>query len=443
MADELQFIETSVNEIWNTVLDELENEVTEPLYPGDERRIFGEALTQVIVAVYSSVNDACRQKMLRYARGDVLDDLGETRSVERLDPTYATTTLRFGITTAVTYNIVIPAGVRASNDFEHYFATDNTAVLPAGSTYVDVPATATEGGSDYNGIAPAEICRIIDVSQVPLIETVENLTETAGGGDVEDDDSYRERIREAENKFSTAGPAKAYKYWALSANSLISDAVVVSDTEKLVRTLPVYGDHAYTGGDTLKLSTLKVYLSDGTTEAVSGTDYTASYANDTLSLALSGSLSGASSVKISIDRDMRGRVKIIPICAGGELPTSDVLADVLAVCSADDIKPLTDIVTVEAPSIENYDIELTYYVTSANESAVVAAVEGSGGAIDNYVYWQGSTLDQDINPDELLKRILLAGATRAEITKPVFTELDATTVAKFSGTKTVTHVVKN
>ena len=95
---ELNFIETSAAEVSSDVLEQLENGVNEPLYPGDERRIFGEALSQVIVAVYNSVNDACRQKMLRYARNEVLDALGENRDVTRLDPTYATTTLRFSIT---------------------------------------------------------------------------------------------------------------------------------------------------------------------------------------------------------------------------------------------------------------------------------------------------------------------------------------------------------
>lgn len=438
---ELNFIETSAAEIWDEVLEELENGVAEPLYPGDERRIFGEALTQVIVAVYSAVNDACRQKMLQYARDDVLDAIGETRDVERLDPTYATTTLRFSVETVNPSNLVIPAGVRASNDFEHYFATDATAVLPAGSLYVDVPATATEGGSDYNGIAPNEICRIIDVSQVPLIDAVANLTETDGGGDIEDDDSYRERIREAENKLSTAGPAKAYKYWALSANSLVSDVVVISEKETLTETLTVYGGRIFRGGDTLLPDTLKVYKTGGT-QAVEGTDYTKEYTNDLLTITLAGTLASQSTVDIEIERDMRGRVKIVPICAGGELPSEDVLADVLAVCSSDDVKPLTDLVTVEAPSVETYDIELTYYTTSANESAVVSAVEGSGGAIDSYVYWQDSALDQDINPSELMKLILNAGATRVEITSPVYTELGETTVAKFSGTATVTHVAR-
>lgn len=446
---ELNFITTNAGDIAEDVLEQLENGVTEPLYPGDERRIFGEALAQVIVSVYNSVNDACRQKMLRYARGEVLDALGENRDVTRLDPTYAATTLRFTISEAVAFNIVIPAGLRVSNDFERYFLTDSTVVLYAGALYVDITATAEDGGSEYNGIAPGEISNIVDVSEAPMIDAVTNLTETAGGGDREDDEAYRERIREAENKLSTAGPAKAYKYWALSANSRVSDAVVMSDTETLTRELSIYDRHAFKGGDTLLPATLVVYKADGS-EAAEGTDYTAAYSDDLLTLTFSGALATATTVKIQIDRDMRGRVKIVPICAGGEIPDEEVLADVLAACSADDVRPLTDLVTVEAPGVQLYDIELTYYTTKANESEVVQNVEGSDGAINRYIYWQGSNLDQDINPDELRKRILapdwednLTGATRVIITKPEYTELNSTTVAKFSGNMTVRHVVKD
>lgn len=445
---EINFIETSADAIVSNVLEQLENGVAEPLYPGDERRIFGDALAAVLVSVFNSVNDACRQKMLRYARGDVLDALGENRDVKRLVPTYATTTLRFGITEALTSNIVIPAGLRVSNDFSHYFLTDHTAVLYAGALSVDVPATAEKGGSDYNGIEPGEIKTIIDISEAALIDTVTNLTETTGGGDIEGDDAYRERIREAENKLSTAGPAKAYKYWALSANSLVSDAVVQSEHEEVTRTLPVYAGRAFMGGDTLLPATLVVYLSSGA-EATEGTDYTATYSDDLLMLELSGRLASATMVTIKISRDMRGCVKIVPICAGGELPSDEVLADVLAVCSADDVRPLTDRVVVEAPSVAYYDIDLIYYTTKANESEVVQNVEGSDGAINRYIYWQGSNLNQDINPDYLRKLILapdwsneLTGATRVEITAPQFTELNSTTVAKFSGNLTVRHIVK-
>ena len=122
----------------------------------------------------------------------------------------------------------------------------------------------------------------------------------------------------------------------------------------------------------------------------------------------------------------------------------------LRACSSDDVRPLTDMVQVEAPAVREYDIELEYYTTKADESEVVQNVEGTGGAISRYIYWQGSNLDQDINPDELRKLILCPhwvenpiGATRVIITKPEYKELPSTTVAKFSGKINVQHVVKD
>lgn len=446
---ELNFIGTNAGAVSDTVLEDLENGVNEPLYPGDERRIYGEALAQVIVAVYNTVNDACRQKMLRYARGDVLDALGENRDVKRLDPTYSTVTLRFSVDEPAGSNIVIPSGLRVTGDFVHYFLTDSTVVLYAGASSIDVTATAESGGTDYNDIAPGEISNIVDVSEIPLIDNVTNIDATTGGGDREQDEPYRERIREAENRLSTAGPAKAYKYWALSANPTVSDAVVESETEQIGRTLTVYAAHAFQGGANLLPDTLVVYLPDGS-EAAAGTDYTATYDDELLTLALSGALATAQEVKIKITRTMYGRVKIVPICAGGTIPDEDVLEDVLRMCSSDDVKPLTDMVQVEAPNTELYDIDLVYYTTKANESEVVRNVEGSDGAINRFIYWQGSSLDQDINPDELRKLILCphwadgqTGATRVIINKPEYTELPSTTVAKFSGDLKVRHIVKD
>ncbi len=449
MSNHLDFIETDSGAVLTTVLQKLENGVGEPLYPGDERRIFGEALAQVVVAVYNTVNDACRQKMLRYARGSVLDAIGETRDVKRIQPSHATVLLRFGIEEPISSNIIIPAGLRVTGDFIHYFATDATVVLYAGNTYVEVTATAEVGGADSNELEPGEINAIVDISEAPLIDYATNVTTSSGGGNEESDDAYRERIREAENRLSTAGPANAYKYWALSADPLVTDAVVESDKERIERTLKTYAGHAFQGGANLIPETLTVYKPDGS-EAVRGVDFTATYEDELLTLELSGALEGAETVKIEITRNMYGRVKIVPICAGGEVPDEETLAAVLASCAADDIRPLTDMVFVQAPDVKEYDIELTYYTTKADESEVVKNVEGPGGAIAQYIYWQGSSLDQDINPDELRKLILcphwgenLVGATRVVITKPEYTELPSTTVAKFSGNMTVRHVVKD
>ena len=446
---ELKFIETSAEKVRDTVLEELENGAGEPLYPGDERRIQGEAMAQVIVAVYNAVNDACRQKMLRYARGTVLDALGENRDVYRLSPTPATVTLSFGVHEAAPSNIVIPAGLRVTGDFERYFTTDATVVLYAGALSVEVTATAEEGGESYNDMPPGSIETIVDVSDVPLLDYVTNIDATTGGADEETDEVFRERIRSAENRLSTAGTPKGYRYWAMSANPLVSDAVVESDTETVARTLTVYAGHAFQGGASLQRDTLVVYLPDGS-PAKDGDDYKATYEDELLMLTLMGGLAEAQTVNIEITRNMYGRVKIVPICAGGELPSEDVLADVLAACSADDVRPLTDMVQVAAPDVELYDIELTYWTTKAKESEVVRNVEGSGGAIDRYINWQGSNLNQDINPDELRKLILcphwgddLTGATRVTITKPEYKELPYTTVAKFSGNLSVKHIVKD
>lgn len=446
---EIRFVETDAKKISDEILEELENGVSEPLYPGDERRIFGEALASAIVTVYNTVNDSCRQRLLRYARGATLDALGENRDVERHTPTQATTTLRFGVSEPVEYNIIIPEGLRVTGDYEHYFLTDSTAVLIAGALEVEVTATAEFGGAQYNDIAPGGINQIVDVSEVPMIDYVANIDATEGGGDEEGDEAYRERIREAEHRLSTAGPAQAYKYWALSANPLVSDAVVESETETVTRTRPTFAGHAFLGGANLLPDTLAVYLPDGS-EATAGVDYTAAYEDELLTIALSGALADAQEVKIAITRIMYGRVKIVPICAGGELPDEEILADVLAACTAEDVKPLTDLVQVVAPDVETYDIELTYWTTKAIQSEVVRNVEGHGGAIDRYIYWQGSALDRDINPDELRKLILcpdweegLKGASRLDIIKPEYTELPKTTVAKFSGNLKVQHIVKD
>ena len=447
MAD-LNFITTSSDEIHETIIGELENGVAEPLYPGDERRLFGEALVPLFVAMYSAVNDAARQKMLRYARGSVLDALGERSGVSRQEPVPATTTLRFSMNEPVDWNVIITAGTRATSDNVRYFATDTTAVIMAGATSVTVQATSTEGGQIYNDIKIGDVNVLVDL--IAYVDNVDNITTTAGGSDEESDDSLRERIRNAPSKASTAGPVNAYKYWAKSADPTISDVVVQSEKETISRTLSVSAGKAYKGGSKLLADTLEVYPSGSSTPAAETTDYTAEYEDELLTIILTpgGALEAAAEIDITIDQTMDGRVKIVPICYGGVIPSADILDKVLESCSASDVRPLTDYVEVEAPSVTNYDIELKYYTTAADESKTVETIEGSGGAIDQYVYWQDSALDRDINPDKLRALILaptwaddLVGAIRVEVIKPVFTELTPTTVAKHSGSLVVTHEV--
>lgn len=441
-----EFITTDAEVIRSEILTELESNVGEPLFPGDERRLFGEALVAVFVSVYNSLNDAARQKMLRYARGEVLDALGERVGVTRIAPTSARTTLRFSLTEPVGENVLIPQGTRATSDSTHYFATLNAAVIEVGQTYVDVDAASVAGGSAYNGIPIGGISSLVD--PVVYVDRIANISETTGGSDEESDDNFRERIKAAPSKLSTAGPINGYKYWAMSADSKIVDVAVKSEQETLTRDLPVYDGKAFKGGDQLLLDTLIVYNSNGA-QAVKNSDYTVEYADGLLTITLnpSGALAGTQTVKVDIEQTNAGVVKIVPMCTNGELPDETILEKVLAAVNASEVRPLTDLVKVEAPQVVEYDIELTYYTTTTEESDCILTVEGSGGAIDQFNDWQSGELGRDINPDKLRALILApsgadaVGASRVVITSPTFTELSDTAIAKFTGKKTIRHEV--
>lgn len=74
----------------------------------------------VFVALYNSLNDVGRQTLLRYARGEVLDAIGERQDVKRLEGTPAKTTMRFSVSTPQEKNIIIPKWTKVTPDSENY-----------------------------------------------------------------------------------------------------------------------------------------------------------------------------------------------------------------------------------------------------------------------------------------------------------------------------------
>ena len=241
MAEKFDFVTTDAQEIYNTVLDSLMDEVNEPLYAGDERRIFGEALVVVLVALYSKMNDTAKQRMLQHARGYVLDAIGEMRQTPRLQPSAARDTFRFTVSAEQSTNIVIPAGTRITPDGVVYFATLAAAVLQAGETYVDVVAECSTPGADYNGLNVGTINVLVDL--IPFIASVSNLNGTSGGDDGEPypweddgsgDERYRERIQLAPTAYSVAATLPSFKYFALSANPNIVDVSVVNPSANVI-----------------------------------------------------------------------------------------------------------------------------------------------------------------------------------------------------------------
>lgn len=125
-----------------------------------------------------------------------------------------------------------------------------------------------------------------------------------------------------------------------------------------------------------------------------------------------------------------GLVDVRPLLVGGELPTPEILAAVTAVLSDRRVRPLTDQLMVQAPSVAPYDLEVHYWLhgrDAALAGQLAAAVQAA--ALD-WVAWQRAKLGRDINPTRLIARMHQAGAKRVDVLSPVFTPLAVWQVAR-------------
>ena len=126
------------------------------------------------------------------------------------------------------------------------------------------------------------------------------------------------------------------------------------------------------------------------------------------------------------------------IMADGTLPSAAMIQKVQDYMDDNDIRPLTDQVTVGAPSTSIYNINITYYIGASDTSAVSTIQDDVAAAVSAYNIWQTEKIGRDINPSYLIKKIMEAGAKRVAVTSPVFTAVDESTVAK-TGTVTVNY----
>lgn len=223
MAD-LKLIEIDAETLYNMAIQAMEIKCGEPLYPGDERRIFTEAIVMILVGIANKCNAACNAKFLDNAEDEALDALGARFGATRIPASAAVATFEFKLTEASLEDTTIPAGTLITNDGDVDFATQEDLVIQAGDTKGSVLAACTEPGEEGNGFMAGAIAQL--VSPITNVESAENIETTMNGADEEDDDTYRERIRLAPSALSTAGSEKGYIYWAKSASATIQDVIV-------------------------------------------------------------------------------------------------------------------------------------------------------------------------------------------------------------------------
>ncbi len=220
----LELITIDAETIYNNCIQRMEIASGEPLYPGDERRIFAEAVVAVLVGIANKCNAACNSKFLDYAEDSALDALGARTGTTRLPAAAAKAVFEFTLDTTALTETTIPQGTLITTDGDIDFATDEDLIIPAGESSGAITATCTETGTIGNGYIAGSIAQL--VNSIPGVLSAVNTETTAGGSDAEEDDTYRERIRIAPSSFSTAGSKKGYIYWAKSASATIQDVYV-------------------------------------------------------------------------------------------------------------------------------------------------------------------------------------------------------------------------
>jgi phage-related baseplate assembly protein len=184
------------------------------------------------------------QNLVDYAIGINLDNLGALLGVTRNDASAATCTLQFDIITGHG-GVTIPAGTRVgSTDGQKVFRTVTATTIPVGIYTAFVQAESTIEGTSSNGFIIGSLSNLLD--PLAFVTVVSNANVTAGGADIEDDDTLRTRIRLAPNTFSNAGSYGAYRFFALSANANIVDVAITSSIPGNVELFPLMNDGSTT-----------------------------------------------------------------------------------------------------------------------------------------------------------------------------------------------------
>lgn len=118
-----------------------------------------------------------------------------------------------------------------------------------------------------------------------------------------------------------------------------------------------------------------------------------------------------------------GEVAIYVLMDDGTMAGTEIKAAVLAACSGDYVRPLTDSVSVKDPTASTYNITFTYYIPSDSTTSATDIATAVNDAVTEYVAWQSGKLGRDINPSMLIGLLMQTGIKRVNLTAPVFTVL--------------------
>ena len=139
---------------------------------------------------------------------------------------------------------------------------------------------------------------------------------------------------------------------------------------------------------------------------------------------------GAAVGSVNVSSPEPCEVEVRVLLKDGSLPSQALLDGILEHLNDDTIRPLTDHVKVLAPDTREYGLDVEYYIARSSAARAVSIQAAVSAAVAAYNEWQTGEIGRDINPSELVRRIVEAGAKRAVVRSPAFVPLPPSTVAR-------------
>lgn len=181
------------------------------------------AVADQVYSLWGQADFVLRQCFPQTATGGYLDYHGQLRGIERRQAAQAVGTIRFSLKETMDNDVEIAVGTSCVNGAGTRFETTEPGVIPAGELYVDVPAQALEGGSQGNAPAGTVIYMVLAPTGVASCTNPVAFTD---GSDIEEDDSFRERLIASYQKLPNGANVAYYETQALNVDGVAAVSVL-------------------------------------------------------------------------------------------------------------------------------------------------------------------------------------------------------------------------
>ena len=255
----LENIQASLITNYETKYTELTGKVVS-LAEADPYRIILLANSQLLYQLALNIDKAGKQNLLKYSYGGYLDNLAAFKNTTRNAAQYASTNVKFSLSQIREVATPVPKGTRITGDNEIFFETTEYKEIPVGEIETTVLCQCQTAGTIGNNFAIGELSTLVD--PIAFIISVTNIDISAGGTEVENDESLAEKTYLAPSSYSTAGAEDAYEYWVRQSNPDIGDIKIITESDATVKIVFVLKDGAVPEGQVINAT--KEYVSSKT-----------------------------------------------------------------------------------------------------------------------------------------------------------------------------------